>query len=68
MKSAYLNVVLTVIAGCLVWICARDLPLVQPAQAQTNQANAAGNYPGNVIQCDRHNEDCALRVWVMNLK
>lgn len=34
MKSVrYLKVVLTVIAVCLVWICLRDLVIVEPAHA-----------------------------------
>jgi hypothetical protein len=34
MVDRYTKVVLTVIAACLVWIVARDVPLVSEAQAQ----------------------------------
>ena len=34
MVDRYTKVVLTVIAACLVWIVARDVPLVPEAQAQ----------------------------------
>lgn len=37
MKSVrYLKVVLTVIAVCLVWICLRDLVIVEPAHASSS--------------------------------
>lgn len=33
----YTKAVLTVIAGALVWLCVRDLPLVRPASAAAGQ-------------------------------
>jgi hypothetical protein len=35
-SDRYLRVVLTVIAACLVWICLRDVSLVQTASAESD--------------------------------
>lgn len=44
--DAYSKIVLTVIAGCLVYMVARDLTLVPSAQAQTG----AGVTDVNIVQ------------------
>ena len=55
MVDRYTKLVLTVIAICLVWICARDVPIVREAQAQTGTRSVqVTNWPSTVYVASRN--------------
>jgi len=62
----YTKSVVTVIAVCLVWICVRDISLVQSAEAQQQ---VTPQMLRGMIQCDRIESDlCAFRTVTVRLR
>ena len=53
----YIKCVLTVIAACLLWICGRDVRVVQPAFGQPQQQPAIQRVEIVGIRAPGHRED-----------
>ena len=48
--DSYTKVILTIIAACLIWTCARDFPLTRSVEAQTGRVTIVGtDYPIPIV-------------------